>query len=275
MVGGRPRSPVLGELAPFLVLTLMTWYLLILVVRREEIIAGLAAIFSMRRKPQAGRMNFWLSVVTYSIILAVGILAVWSGIPQRLLSQIQQQFAQISATASSLPTPPPQTSPITGLLPTAIFINYGLLVSTGIFVVSLILVLSGLRLAFKTKQVSPDEDELELQVQRDASVVVQRTITDLMAERAYHETILQCYKNMCKILAKVGVVVSPTETAREFALTVSGKLGIGKEAVAGLTFLFEEARYSDHQISDANRINAVNYLKWLQDALSSNIGAKT
>ena len=162
VVGEIPRSPVLGGLAPILILTLITWYLIILVVNRDEITAGLAAIFRMRRKPEPVQANFWVTVAVYAALLSLALIALWSGLPQRILSRIQE-IAMISGTenASRLL---PRTNPIAGLLPATPFIYYGVLVSAAVFAVSFILLLGGLRLALKTGEMGTDDSSVEMKM---------------------------------------------------------------------------------------------------------------
>ena len=77
---------------------------------------------------------------------------------------------------------------------------------------------------------------------------------------------------MCMILSDAGIVQIHSDTAREFAEDVSLKLRAGSDAVQALTFLFEEARYSNHQITEEKRVMAVQYLESLQQALSAHVG---
>jgi hypothetical protein len=74
---------------------------------------------------------------------------------------------------------------------------------------------------------------------------------------------------MCAILSDRGFLISPTQTAREFGENVSRKLELGGASVSGLTFLFEEARYSDHLIEDQKRHLAMDYLNSLERVLTS------
>lgn len=274
VVGGVPASPVLGGLAPILILALMTWYLIILIVNRGDLIAGLAAIFKLRRRPESAPTNLWLTIAVYAALFGLGIVAMWTGLPQRILSRLQEMATlTISGTQNTNKLPPSQSNPIAGLFPATPFIYYGILVSAAICVVSFTLILGGLRLAIKTRELGSDHSEEKMKV--NAVEVLWQTITRLKSAKEYHETILQCYKRMCEILSKAGLEAAPEETAREFAESISAKLHIGEEAVTGLTFLFEEARYSNHEISEDKRIMALNHLGLLQQALSPQAGMST
>ena len=273
-VGGVPASPVLGGLAPILILALMTWYLIVLIVNRDELIAGLAAILKLRRRPESARTNFWFTIAVYAAMFGLGIVALWTGLPQRILSRLQEMGTlAISGTQNTNKLPPSQSNPIAGLFPATPFIYYGVLVSAAICVVSFTLILGGLRLAIKTRELGSDHSEEKMKV--NTAEVLRQTITRLKSAKEYHETILQCYKRMCEILSKAGLEAAPEQTAREFAESISAKLHIGEEAVTGLTFLFEEARYSNHEISEDKRLVALNHLGLLQQALSPKAGMST
>ena len=274
VAGTVPKSPVLGGLTPILILTIMTWYLIVLILDRNQIIAALAAMLKFQQKPKPPeKTNFWLTVAVYAAIFSLGMIALWTGLPQRFLSRLQG-IAMIAISGSENTTMlHPQLGPIAGLLPTTPIIYYGILVTLAIVVVSFTLILGGVRLAYRARVSSLDNSETE--VKEQAAELVQQTITSLKSAKKYHETILNCYKKMCEILSNAGLKTVPEETAREFAESISAKLRIGDAAVTGLTFLFEEARYSNHEISEEKRIMALNHLQFLQQALSANAGMST
>ncbi len=264
IAGGVAKPPQLGGLAPLLILTLMTWYLIILITNRNEIIAGVAAIFKLRRKREFVRTSVWSTIAAYAGLILLGIVILWMGVPHRILGELQGLILSsgIGGTSNL-----PQANRLVGFLPATTFIYFGVVVLAAIFAMSFILFIGGMRLALGTKEIRASDSRLEME--QEAAEVVRQTITALKGdqENEYHEIILECYKKMCKILARLGMEVSPAETAREFAETISTKLNVGQEAISGLTFLFEEARYSDHEISEDKRIIALNYLTSLQQAL--------
>lgn len=268
IIGGRgaqpgpPKPPSLGWLAPVLILTLMTWYLIMLLSNRKEIIAGVAGVFKLGGPREFVRTNFWATLAAYTLILLLGIVILWVGIPQRILGRIQE----LSSTQISAPA---QANPTTGVAPPTAIVYLGGLLLAAIFITSFILLTAGIRLALSKREIQADEPRLG--IKEEATEVVRQTITALKSERRneYHEMILQCYQKMCDILSKVGTEVSPTDTAREFAQNISSELHVDSNGVNGLTFLFEEARYSRHEISEEKRKMALDYLASLQLALSS------
>lgn len=264
-----PRTPVLGELAPFLIVGFLTWYMIILIVDRNEIIAAIATLLKLGGQREWSRKGFWLTTVVYSTMLILIIVLLWVIFPQPLkrIQEIVQQLS-LSANTSAQNSEP---NPIAEIVPASSFVYYTIAILAAIFFLSLILLLGGLSLAFKNREVKPDHSDLEMKM--DAMEVVQQAIVGLKSEREYHETILQCYKRMCMLLSGAGFGMAPAETAREFAETISTNLRIGAEAVKSLTFLFEEARYSSHEISEDKRMTALGHLESLERALSLKVGA--
>ncbi len=266
IVGATPKSPTLGGLAPILILGAMTWYLLMLAFNRNEIIAGLATLFKMPRQTST-KTNIWLTAAAYGVLIALGIFLLWMGLPQRILGQIEgiaANFGQGGSTSS-----PAQIGPLSGLFFSAPIVYYGVAMVAAIFAMSFFFLLRGIHLALRTKRASPIDEEVD--VQREISEVVQQTVISLRATKDYHDTIVQCYKSMCKILSSAGIEAGRDETAREFAKSMYAKLQIGGDSVRGLTFLFEEARYSNPEISEEKRIMALSHLESLERALSPSV----
>jgi hypothetical protein len=271
MAGGISTRPVLSTLAPILFLAFLTWYLALLVANRNEVIAALAAILLSQSREKPAKRSLLLSIVAYGLLIVVALAFLSSGIPQRIISQLQGSILSLQNANQTAP-PPTQVAPFSTLIPTQVMRYYGSLVFFAIFAVSLFTLIRGVQLAFQNRGVSTDEFKAEYDLKQDAANAVQEAISSLKNTKAYREPILQCYKKMCQVLSTAGLVTDQTETAREFAQKISEKLRIGSNAVSGLTFLFEEARYSNHDITEQKRIMAVEYLESLQDALSPTVG---
>jgi hypothetical protein len=105
-------------------------------------------------------------------------------------------------------------------------------------------------------------------VRQEALEIIRNASYSLRSNGEYRAVILRCYRQMCQMLSEDGFKIRLDETAREFSQNVSGKLKLGSEAVRCLTFLFEEARYSAHEIEDEKRVTALNELDLLERALT-------
>ena len=266
-IGRAPSSQTLGVVAPVIIPALLTWYLLVILAYGQRIIEMLAAFFVARPlKETTYTQSFLSSVLALVIVLALAVVIIRYEVVQSLASAFQHAAAVFSlgANVSS------QTNQIrahSSPSPSEVFLYYyGVLVLGAIVVVSFSLLLGGLRRAYTEIRAQTGKQTLR----DDVLGVVQRTRAKLEARERYHEAIIECYRQMCDILSSRGFDVRPAQTPREFAEQVSEKLDLTTDSVKGLTYLFEEARYSDHLIEDEKRHTAVNYLNSLEDALVGN-----
>jgi hypothetical protein len=272
-VGATPRAPIMGALAPFILPSIFTLYFLTILIYGKRIIESLATFFS--RKPRADiqqKTGLLSTILSYAIVGVALLILIRIGTVQRFINSLQQNL--IFVPSSGLQSGGmPQVTP-SSLSPLGIALYYyTAIIFAGVAALSLVLFFGGLQLALRTRKQGVLQDEGE-QLREETLQVVRDAVTGLKADGRYQDTILRCYKQMCVILAEHGLGIREDETAREFANSVTGGLGLGGEAVKGLTFLFEEARYSNHQMDDSKRSLALNELDSLERALSANGGAK-
>jgi len=96
---------------------------------------------------------------------------------------------------------------------------------------------------------------------------LRRTLLDLEAGRDFRTAVLECYRTMCSILAIRGVSRQDVLTPREIEFQALSELGLSRTSIEDLTSLFEEARYSDHQIGRNDRDRAVECLTAIRNEL--------
>ena len=264
VTGSAPSSPILGVVAPAIIPALLTWYLLMILAYGRRIIEMLAALLVARRVREIRQTQSMLAtILACAMVIVLMVVVIRFEAVQSLASAFQRAAEAFSASANLLSqTSQARVEPNPSLSNMFLY-YYGSLVLGAIFVVSFFLFLAGLRKAYKEMRIQSGEQRLR----EDVLGVVQDTRTRLQARERYHEAIIECYLQMCEILSSRGFDARPAQTAREFAEQVSGRLHLATDLVKGLTFLFEEARYSDHQIGDEKRGVALNYLNSLEHAL--------
>jgi len=276
--GRTPTKPALGALGPILILGLMTWYLVLLILNRNDVIAAFAAILLIPGKNAPRRRSSLLvSLLGWALGTALYV-SIIMGLSQGSLFGIQglNPFTELNnwTPPGTQPLQLPETETESSLLQSAPF-YLATAVFAAIGLVSSYILLQGLRLAVASRREGVVEgQEAPVELQQEVLRSVHHAIAGLTGSREYYETIIECYTRMCEILSKAGLLINATETPREFAQEVSAKLHIGGVAVAGLTFLFEEARYSNHQISEEKRIMAVRHLELLQQDLFEGSGSR-
>ena len=78
----------------------------------------------------------------------------------------------------------------------------------------------------------------------------------LAAGDEIREAIFNCYQSLVTVLQKRGFLRRDFETVREFEAAVRRALPIREEALVSLDRVFEEARYSSHELGDSERSRA-------------------
>ena len=94
----------------------------------------------------------------------------------------------------------------------------------------------------------------------EAASAVRRTLLDLETGTDFRTAVMACYQRMCSLLAARGVARQEALTAREIERLALAELGLSQGSVDDLTNLFEEARYSTHEIGPRQRDRAVDCL---------------
>ena len=79
------------------------------------------------------------------------------------------------------------------------------------------------------------------------------------------EAIFNCYESLCAILMRHRFLRRDFETVREFEMAIRKALPINEDAIVALDSVFEEARYSRHEMGEAHKTQA-------QDALGRVLG---
>lgn len=267
VVGRIPHASALGTMAPFILPAILTLYFLVVLAYGKRIMEMLAALFFYRPKQEHSRVSLLAGILGYIVVFVALVLLARIGELQSFFSLLQQAFTAIASTGAQIAhlnqgirSAPPATM--------VALSYYTVLIFAGIAFLSVTLFFGALRLAYKEGHEGPSSEEVKL----EALQVVQQAANSLRNNTDYEETIVKCYRQMCEVLSGRGFIIGADQTAREFASTVSNKLSLGSDAVRGLTFLFEEARYSAHIINDDQRRLAVNSLDSLENALSQSAG---
>jgi len=258
---------VLGVIAPIFPPAFLTFYLIMLLIFGKTIIDALAAFFAAAPKDAHHTSGLWFFASLIAVLLVtITIVVLMRTSPATLfgvLNAIQEtviifrsavSFSQFSVGRNQ--TPSAQMLFLTYYS----FFAFGAIVTT-----SAILLLAGFRRAVAFNR---EDSNLGYAVPEKAAEIVGRAVTTLQSGADYQDVIIACYKQMCIILAHGGLEIGLTQTAREFAEQVCRKLRIGKEAVRGLTFLFEEARYSQHSVGNDKRSTALSQLASLKRELT-------
>ena len=71
------------------------------------------------------------------------------------------------------------------------------------------------------------------------------------------EAIFQCYESLVHVLMGRGFLRRDFETVREFEMAIRAALpNLSEESLSALDAVFEEARYSRHEMNESHKANA-------------------
>ena len=118
----------------------------------------------------------------------------------------------------------------------------------------------------KHRSTKLDYSDMDLQTQEVADTI-QRTIDALAGGSDTRATVIRCYTDMCKVMAKYGVVEEEHLTPREFEKIARDSLPVPDELIHDLVIVFEEARYSDHALTDEDSKRALSALEGMKSKL--------
>jgi hypothetical protein len=261
--GYQPKPVLIGRFAEFLIPALLTLYLLILLYSARIIIDVIASFLLGNRQRGGWRGNSWAVLIGYVIAAILIVLLIRTMALQRMMGALE---AVVTSTASILRIGQAEQAKSTVSAESPYLFYYIAIVFSAIVLVSFTLLLGGVRTAYRwaleeRSTINPDA------LRRETLQVVQRAARELRITDDYRATILNCYREMCRVLSLHGFRTELYETASEFSGSVSRKLSLGGDSVRGLTLLFEEARYSDHQMDDPKRAEALNQLESLERSL--------
>jgi hypothetical protein len=112
------------------------------------------------------------------------------------------------------------------------------------------------------KATSPDEELAE-----QLALALDDALDDLRAEADPRRAIVAAYARMERVLAASGVPRRGAETADEYLGRVLHELAPGSDAVARLTDLFTQAKFSHHDVDATMKEDAIQALEQVRDEL--------
>ncbi|MBI5000663.1 MAG: DUF4129 domain-containing protein [Euryarchaeota archaeon] len=146
-------------------------------------------------------------------------------------------------------------------------------VTDNLLVVASIIVLAVAAVAiawFALRREKAGEDLGEIVISRDeAAAIITGAIKEIEEGAGLRAAVLRCYSSMVKLFDDKGVRLRPQMTPREFEGAVRNGLKLQEESLTALTRLFEEARYSTHEITEDDRGRALECLDSVRRALAS------
>jgi len=103
----------------------------------------------------------------------------------------------------------------------------------------------------------------------EAAEAVKEAIGEIEIGGDVRTAILACFQRFCRLLGQRGIAEQAPLTAREIEDAAVHGLGVSQDHATTLTSLFEEARYSVHDLGERERVLALRSLEAIRGALEA------
>lgn len=259
-------------LGPVVILGVMVTIIVLIALNYRDIGAAIGYGMARRKKaPKAkSRYSTFIQILFWG--LAVGVLLETKG----------SIFNPTNATNSTI------TNIVVGNSTAPSFLTHGFLPAVsslvqntwfalaflGLVVVGGVVVVQSIRVALKEAK---DMTAHELQGNREEGLQAVHEAIKLVEDPASdpRSRIIACYQHLIATVSRLGAPVSSDLTARELDRAVRLTFALKGPATSNLTQLFEEARYSLHEISDSDADKAHGYLESVADELEIRLETET
>lgn len=127
--------------------------------------------------------------------------------------------------------------------------------------------------AFAVNRLTRPEPEPEEEI--DPGALLAETLTDALDQLSWSDdpraVIIKAYRNIERALADVGIRRRVSEAPREYLLRVLTSANVEQDSITQLTTLFEQARFSDHEMGPIDRQAAIEAM----ESVRANLSART
>jgi hypothetical protein len=277
-LGSLPRSSPSGSLlfhsywllyliylGPFMILGIMVAMIVLVALNWRDIAGGIGFKMAQNRRTRkrGSRYSFFVWVFMWAI--AIGILIEKPG----TIFNPRGTNSILNATIAGGGSTPPNPFQLAGIFPTVSSLvqnDWFSIAFLGLLVVGGLVLVESVRVAMKETGEMNIQDlqarQIEgLQAAQEAIKLIDDTAADPRSR------IITCFQYMVATVSRLGVAVSSDQTARELERAIRSTFALKEAATNELTQLFEEARYSLHDISDEDATHARQYLESIAEEL--------
>jgi hypothetical protein len=252
-------------LGPVVILGAMIALIVIIGLSYRDLGAALGYGIAKRRLTRKRRSRYSTAVAMFFWALAIGVLIQTKG---SIFNPTRAVNSTITAIVGRDTTAPPliQTGGIVPAISNLVQNPLFSFVFVGLLAVVSLVVVQTLRVAYKethddaTRQLQ-EIQELGLQAVHEAIKLVSGSASDPRTR------IIASYQHLIATVYQLGTPISQDLTARELDRAIRSTLDLKGPATSDLTKLFEEARYSLHEITDGDANKAHEYLESVKEEL--------
>ncbi len=261
-------------LGPLVILGAMVALIVLIGLNYRDLGGAIGYGLARRRKMRKRGSRYSTFVAMFFWALAIGVLIQTKG---SIFNPIQAANSTIAKNIVGENTTPPNLFQAGGILPALSSLvqnEWFSFAFLGLLVVGGVILVEGLRVSLKETR---DLRIQEVQAKQEQGLQAVHEAIKLVEDPALdpRNRIIACYQYLVAAVSRLGVPVSSDLTARELNRAMRSTFALKGQATTELTQLFEEARYSLHQISDSDADRAHKYLESVADELEIQLSTET
>lgn len=251
-----PLSPLAGAAGVLFVIVMVALILLVFMQLISLILKGLPKMGGALTFKQEKRSAL-ATIIAIGVILIFALILLRLGHPS-LPSNFHLLTGNITRTIGTNSTSG-ATGFATSLFNGLVFALFLPMVIT-MFVIAVLILHSVIRREH-------DQGELEIEERHEIANIITRQISEIDQGKDPRMAIIEIYSEMRGKLGQAGAWDRQTYTPREFALGAVDRLGMSASIIQDLTYLYEEAKFSLHPMTEKEKDRAVDMLQHIVDEL--------
>ena len=257
-------------LGPVLVLGVLVATIIIIGMNWRDIGTGIGQGIAQKKRIRKRRSRYTLMVSLFVWLTALEIL---TRIPGSIFNPVTNSTISKIVGESTAPPNPFITSGVVPAVSSLIHSSWFYIAFLGLLVVSGLVLVQTIRVAITEGNESESE---ELALRRAEGLETVNRALDMLDDDIGNprSRIIRCYQSMITTVGRIGAPVTSDMTARELEVAIRSTFYLDGPAVHDLTQLFEEARYSLHEITDADAAEARSCLGSISEELQVKIDVK-
>jgi hypothetical protein len=261
-------------LGPLVILGVMAAIIIMIGLNYRDLGAAIGFGMAKRRRTRKRGSRYATLVSMFFWALAIGVLIQTKGsIFNPTHAAANSTITDIVGENATTPTPL-LAGGFLPMLSNLVQNKWFSLAFLGLLVVGGLVVVQSIRVALKETH---DVTILELQGNQEQGLQAVHEAIELVEDPASdpRSRIIVCYQHLISTVSRLGAPVSPNLTARELDRTVRSVFALKGPATTDLTQLFEEARYSLHEITDSDAAKAHEHLQSVAEELKTQLESVT